>query len=116
MPEKEEMPFFKQLLGKTVYDIKQKAVPWQLPDIIVPLRISANISWLPCSCLQKQERCNTSAAACLQDCRKAGDNPELPCFALCNGERLLYKDLVSLNIYLKSLLFLFLIKLLGFGL
>lgn len=37
-------------------------------------------------------------------------------FSLCARKRLVYKGLVSLKIYLKSLLFLFLVKLLGFGL
>lgn len=37
-------------------------------------------------------------------------------FLLCARERIVYKGLVSLKNYLKSLLFLFLIKLLGFGL
>lgn len=115
MPEEEEMPSSKQLLGKTVYDIKQKAIPWQFPNIIVTLRISATaLGFLATACRNR----STATLQQLHVCRivgKLGITPSFH-FLLCARERLVYKDLVSLKIYLKSLLFLFLINLLGFGL
>lgn len=72
MLEKEEMSSFKHLLSKMGYDINQKLIPWKFCNMIIALRISANISRLPYNCLQKQEHCNTSAAVFLQYCRKVG--------------------------------------------
>lgn len=65
--------------------------------------------------------CRNRSTATLQQlhvCRIVGKLDITPSFhfLLCARERLVYKDLVSLKIYLKSLLFLFLINLLGFGL
>lgn len=65
--------------------------------------------------------CRNRSTATLQQlhvCRIVGKLDITPSFhfLLCARERLVYKDLVSLKIYLKSLLFLFLRNLLGFGL